>query len=129
MGEGKIDSWEKKSKEFLDELRLVEGIDDANAFEFAVFLEVFGKKHGTAALLRSAQDQSIPERNAMKPVQVNRCQNVRKIWGNHVKFCQELDLTPSDILGDVEFSSSGDEIFLQDLHRYHARELPTVLRE
>jgi hypothetical protein len=91
------------------------------------FLRVFRENYATASLFGGAQDQGIPERKSVKPVEIDSSQNIRDVWGGNVELGQQLDFTASDMRINVQFASDCNEIFLQDLQRYNAGSVAPVL--
>ena len=52
---------------------LLKRIYDPDSVDLACRLHVFGEEHAASRLSSGAHDQRVPEINAMKPVEVDRC--------------------------------------------------------
>ena len=73
-----------------------EGIHDLNAIDGAIVLEIFGQQDATASLLCRSQNQSIPKRKCMQPVEINRCQDVCHLGNDYIEFRKYFDLPPRE---------------------------------
>src|SRR5215469_1890387 len=102
-------------------------IDDLNPINSATWLQVFGVHYGTRRLLGSAKHKSIPERESMEAVKIDRSEYVVEVWNDQVEFGQQFDFATSDFCVYLEFAGEGDEIFLKHLRRQHARSCSAVL--
>jgi len=71
-------------------------------------------------LRRSAQNQRIPERKMVKPMQIDGRENICDLRNGDVKLSQQFNFSPGDLAIDPKFARDGDEVFLQHLQRYHA---------
>ena len=63
----------------------------------------------------------------MKPVKVDRCQNVGNVRRGNVELCQQFDFSAGNAGIYMQLSRDGNEIFLQHLKGYHAGPGPPVL--
>lgn len=63
-------------------------INDFYALEFPGVLHIFGEEDSATCLLCSAKDQSIPEREAVKAMKVNRAEYVSDIDPGDIELSQ-----------------------------------------
>jgi hypothetical protein len=97
---------------------LKEWVYDVNAIDLSRFLHVFRENYATASLFGGAQDQGIPERKPVEPMQVDSSQNVGDLGCSDIKLSQQFDFAASDTRINVEFASDSDEILLEHLQRH-----------
>src|SRR5260370_16974544 len=64
--------------------RLAERVDDLQAVDGAGVLHVFGEEDGAARLLGGTDDDGVPQRKVVKPVQVDACEDLTPIANHHV---------------------------------------------
>jgi hypothetical protein len=106
---------------------LKEWVYDVNAIDLSRFLHVFRENYATANLFGGPQDQGIPERKPVEPVQVDSGQNVGDLGCSDIKLSQQFDFAASDTRINVEFASGSDEILLEHLQRHDAGARTPVL--
>jgi hypothetical protein len=66
-------------------------------------------------LLRHSEDQGVPERNAVKAVQIDGPENVGDFWKCDVKLGDQFDFPTGDTWVKVQFAGDRDEILLEHL--------------
>jgi hypothetical protein len=106
---------------------LKEWVYDVNAIDLSRLLHVFRENYATASLFGGPQDQGIPERKSVEPVQVDSGQNVGDLGCSDIKLSQQFDFAASDARINVEFASDSDEILLEHLQRHDAGARTPVL--
>jgi len=92
-----------------------ERIYDSNTIDFAAMLEVFRKKNTAAGLLGRAENQSIPKRKSVQPVEVNGSKNIGNNRSGDVKFGQQFHFAARGAGIDMQLSRDVHEILLQHL--------------
>ena len=86
-GGSKLGIWHPK--------RLKEWVYDVNAIDLSRFLHVFRENYATASLFGGPQDQGIPERKPVEPVQVDSGKNVRDLGCSDIELSQQFDFAAS----------------------------------
>lgn len=80
-------------------------------------LQILGEENPATCLFCGAKDQSIPEREAVKAVKVDRAEYVSNIDLCDIELCQQFHLAASDLRVNVQLACCRDEVFLKDLER------------
>jgi hypothetical protein len=102
-------------------------IDDLNPINNATWLQIFGVQYATRRLFGSAKHKSVPERESMEAMEIDRSKYVIEVWNDQVKFGQQFDLATNDFCVYPEFAGDSDEIFREHLRRQHACSCSPVL--
>jgi hypothetical protein len=71
-------------------------------------------------LLRRSEDQGVPERNAVKAVQIDGPENVGDFWKCDVKLGDQFDFPTGDAWVKVQFAGDRDEILLEHLQGHNS---------
>ena len=58
---------------------VLEGIDDFHTLDFPAVLHIFGKEDSATCLFCRANDQSIPEGEAVKAMEVDRTEQISNV--------------------------------------------------
>jgi len=98
----------------------LEGIHNLNAINCATVLEIFRQQNAAASLLSRSQNQRIPKRKRMQPVEIDGCENIRNLRCGHIKLGQQLHLPARDARIDMQLSRNVYEILLQHLQGNNA---------
>jgi hypothetical protein len=102
-------------------------IYDVNPIDLSRLLHLFRENYATASLFGGPQDQGIPERKPVEPVQVDSGKNVRDLGCSDIELSQQFDFAASDTRINGEFARDGDEILLEHLQRDDAGARTPVL--
>ena len=86
-----------------------------NPINKATWLQIFGVQYGTRRLFGGAKHESVPERESMEAVKIDRREYVIEVWNDQVEFGQQFDFATSDFCVYLESAGDSDEIFLEHL--------------
>ena len=71
-------------------------------------------------MLRRSEHQGVPERNAVKAVQVDGRENVGDFWRCDVELGDQFDFPTGDARVKVQFAGDRDEILLEHLQGHNS---------
>lgn len=98
---------------------LSEWIHNPNAIDLPSFLQVFREKYSASRLAGRLQNQSIPERNLVKAMEIDCTENIGYPWSSDVELGEKLDFPPRSSGINAKFPRYRDKILLQHLGRQH----------
>jgi hypothetical protein len=91
-----------------------------NPVNLAAILEIFGQQNATATLFCRSQDEGVPKRKPVQPMEIDGCENIRNVWRGDIKLCQNFDLAARDMAIDAQLSCDAREILLKHLQGNNA---------
>jgi hypothetical protein len=91
-----------------------EGVDDAQAGERPVGLQVFGQQDLAARVAGGLDDQRVPARRRVQPVKVDRAQHEVQVDLDDLERGEPLQLAPGDGRVGVELAGGDRVLLLQD---------------
>lgn len=87
-------------------------INDPQAVELLVRLQIFAVEDGTPVRESRTNDQRIPEGKRMEPKEINGAEYEIEIDLHHVQSGEDLDLAPRDLGSHLQLAGDRREVFL-----------------
>lgn len=97
-----------------------ERVYDLNPIYLAAILEIFSQQNATATLFGRSQDERIPKRKPVQPMEIDGRENVRNVWRGYIKLGKNFDLATRDMGIDTQLSCDVHEILLKHLQGNNA---------
>ncbi len=91
---------------------LSERVHDLNAIDLAIFLEIFGQQDAASRLSGRPQNQRIPKRKPVQPVEVNGGEDIADGRSSYIELGKYFDLPARNAGIDMQLSRDVYEILL-----------------
>ncbi len=72
--------------------RLSERIHDLNSIDLAGVLKIFGQQNAAAGLLGRPQNQRIPKRKPVQPVEIDGSEDIGDFRSGYIEFSEQFNL-------------------------------------
>ncbi len=99
---------------------LAKRVHDVKPVDCAGLLKVLRENNATAGLLGRSKNQRIPERKAVKPLEIDGSEDVGDFGSGDIELGEQFDLPARNARIKVQLARDGDEILLKHLQRHNA---------